>query len=693
MTDSLLNTAVGVFTIPVVTPTAALPAFSPVAGTYGSVQTVTLSCSTPSSAIYYTTDGSTPTFPISGTTQLYVSALSVNASQTISAIGTATGFTNSAVASATYNLVVAIPTFSPVPGTYATTQTVSLSCATAGSSIYFTTDGSTPTFPTTGSTTLYSTALTVSATETIKAIGVVAGFTNSAVGSAAYVIGAVAAFDFYISPTGNNANTGTSIASAWAISAINAHTSVYSGKRVGIMPGTYDVSGLMNAIESPALMLNGGPDSSHITYLATCDSSGNYSPRTATLDAMGSTGFFGGSNTNNSSMLGQDSAGSQPAPSHFGNWTVDGIVFQGFSFCAVQVGDTAGNVGVSAGVNASILNCVFQNSNTGHMTGSNPATAHYSPIEAYGYNGLLISNCFFSNNIGTSTNATHFGAIHFWAFSGQGYESTNAIVEKCTFLTSGPVYGVGDTGTVSGTTIRQCYFDKTPNNGGASGLPSNVAIAGLCPSGGTQSQPTSLHNNICRGGQLIDGDASGFFNQPVGVFNNTWDVAGGAGTAPNGPLGIRIITKAGFTNLFSVYNNLNYDDGAASISPNWYIAGNTTAFTVLDYNFYGTLNRYGTYPAGGGDSGVTLQTFASFKTATGGDAHSTTNVTNPFNTPNWTTGPAAGTRALAYQVASGSVAFGTGHVGGLSSGAACNVGAWSDPSVTQIGSYFNGVPD
>lgn len=87
--------------------------------------------------------------------------------------------------------VAAIPTFSPVAGTYASTQTVTLTCSTPSSSIYFTTDGSTPTFPITGTTTLYTGAITVSATETIKAIGTAAGFTNSTVGSALYTIGAV----------------------------------------------------------------------------------------------------------------------------------------------------------------------------------------------------------------------------------------------------------------------------------------------------------------------------------------------------------------------------------------------------------------------------------------------------------------------------------------------------------------------
>ncbi|WP_259464463.1 chitobiase/beta-hexosaminidase C-terminal domain-containing protein [Streptomyces sp. TLI_171] len=62
---------------------------------------------------------------------------------------------------------------------------MTLSDATAGASIRYTTDGSTPT----ASSALYSTAITVSSTTTVKAIGIKSGLTNSAVASATYTIG------------------------------------------------------------------------------------------------------------------------------------------------------------------------------------------------------------------------------------------------------------------------------------------------------------------------------------------------------------------------------------------------------------------------------------------------------------------------------------------------------------------------
>jgi len=83
---------------------------------------------------------------------------------------------------------VATPTFSPVAGTYTSTQNVTITCSTGASSIYFTTDGSTPTFPITGTTTLYTGPVSVASSDTMKAIGVATGLTNSAVGTAVYVI-------------------------------------------------------------------------------------------------------------------------------------------------------------------------------------------------------------------------------------------------------------------------------------------------------------------------------------------------------------------------------------------------------------------------------------------------------------------------------------------------------------------------
>jgi hypothetical protein len=80
-------------------PPAATPSFWPVAGTYSPTQ-ITLSDSTANSIIYYTTDGSTPT----AASTLYTGPFAISSTVTIEAIATASGFSSSAVASATYTV-------------------------------------------------------------------------------------------------------------------------------------------------------------------------------------------------------------------------------------------------------------------------------------------------------------------------------------------------------------------------------------------------------------------------------------------------------------------------------------------------------------------------------------------------------------------------------------------------------------
>jgi N-acetylneuraminic acid mutarotase len=79
----------------------------------------------------------------------------------------------------------ATPIFSPMSGTYSSSQTVTITDATTGVAIYYTTDGVTT--PTTSST-QYTGTITVSSTETIQAIAVASGYSNSAVASATYTI-------------------------------------------------------------------------------------------------------------------------------------------------------------------------------------------------------------------------------------------------------------------------------------------------------------------------------------------------------------------------------------------------------------------------------------------------------------------------------------------------------------------------
>jgi predicted 3-demethylubiquinone-9 3-methyltransferase (glyoxalase superfamily) len=139
---------------------------SPVGGTYSATQSVTLTANE-TATIYYTTDGSTPVYPVSGTTQAYSAPISISATTTLKYIGRDTAGNVSTVQSQTYTIDAMTITASPASGTYATTQNVTLSSNVSGGTIYYTTDGSKPTT----SSTIYSGGnITLGSSGTIRAI-------------------------------------------------------------------------------------------------------------------------------------------------------------------------------------------------------------------------------------------------------------------------------------------------------------------------------------------------------------------------------------------------------------------------------------------------------------------------------------------------------------------------------------------
>jgi Chitobiase/beta-hexosaminidase C-terminal domain len=173
---------------------ATTPTFSPAGGTYSSTQPVTISDSTASSYICYNFTGAPATNGIGGCAvgTLYKDAISVPKGATIYAVaGVSEGSADSAVASAAYNITgtAPTPTFYFGAGTYNGHVPVTLTTAQDGVICYNTT-GSPATDGTTGCTTgtKYTGPITVSSNETLYAVAGGTGFTDSTVGSAAYII-------------------------------------------------------------------------------------------------------------------------------------------------------------------------------------------------------------------------------------------------------------------------------------------------------------------------------------------------------------------------------------------------------------------------------------------------------------------------------------------------------------------------
>jgi hypothetical protein len=101
--------------------------------------------------------------------------------------------------------VAATPTFTPTAGAYTSAQSVTINDTTSGATIYYTNDGTTPTI----ASTKYTTPISVASSETIHAIAIATGYTQSAVGSAAYTINLPPpSFTLSASPTSVTVNSG-----------------------------------------------------------------------------------------------------------------------------------------------------------------------------------------------------------------------------------------------------------------------------------------------------------------------------------------------------------------------------------------------------------------------------------------------------------------------------------------------------
>jgi N-acetylneuraminic acid mutarotase len=195
--DSTSAVAYAVYTI---VPQAETPTFLPVAGNYSSAQTVTISDTTPGAHIFYTTNGTTPSFsgtglspyPNPGTSEGSSGLqITVSSTETVEAIATAYGYLPSAVGTALYTIglpAAATPTFSLAAGPYTSVETVTISDTTANATIYYATDGSTLST----SSPLHCSSpcgpIPVSSTETLEAMATASGYTPSAVATALYTI-------------------------------------------------------------------------------------------------------------------------------------------------------------------------------------------------------------------------------------------------------------------------------------------------------------------------------------------------------------------------------------------------------------------------------------------------------------------------------------------------------------------------
>jgi alpha-tubulin suppressor-like RCC1 family protein len=170
----------GTYELKVVTPT-----LSPTSGAYRSAQSVTMTTTTPSATLTYTTDGSEPT-PSSAA---YSGGISVSDTRSVKARAYRTGWTASDSATASYWIsagTVATPTITPAGGTLTAAPLVAIACATSGATIRYTLDGSDPT----ERSPRFSYPILITLSGTVKARAFKPGFAVSTVASATYALDA-----------------------------------------------------------------------------------------------------------------------------------------------------------------------------------------------------------------------------------------------------------------------------------------------------------------------------------------------------------------------------------------------------------------------------------------------------------------------------------------------------------------------
>lgn len=465
-------------------------------------------------------------------------------------------------------------------------------------------------------------------------------------------------FDYYIGPSGSDSNPGTQ-ASPWSITALNTKRSVYAGKNVGLLPGTYNCYSLIQAgsFNQPALAVNGGPSAGNPTLIAAV------SPRTAILTGANPSG--GGYPSNECAIIGQGQYGALPP--NPGNVILDGLYItrgcqQGIAFYFAGPSGQSGAQGAEGGYTGiEIRNCeIFDiggndNDNVGGIffQGVTGAWVHNNKIHGIqpatnGQNPDDVA-CIFSYY--SHSNIYEYNTL---------YDCNNAVFDK--------YYPNGN------HTFRYNYVE-------CAGLSPQNALHG-CSGGQVSGDVTRIYNNVlkCPNANLWDASLGGSLStENVQFYNNTCQFG-------SGQTGISYPAGPGVS--FTHYNNVYIPPGSLSYQG---IVAVTQNSLTSDYNNYGGTggNVITLSPTSNAGAPNASYNFSQAQAA-GYDAHSV-NAAASFNS--------TGTLAVSgYQLLAGSPGSASGshpgRVGGVSGGASCDMGAWGGANPPgQIGCNFGPVPE
>jgi len=170
------------YTLIPATPTVATPVITPAGGTFTNPPTISMTTTTPSAEIRFTTDGSEPTI----SSQLYNGSFTLSAIKTVKARAYRDNYSPSQIATENYEIPVQLPTPTIYPdgGLFVGSTVVYLGSSVLGAEIRYTLDGSEPA----QTSQLYTTPFTLSAHTILSARVFLDGYPPSAIAAADFVI-------------------------------------------------------------------------------------------------------------------------------------------------------------------------------------------------------------------------------------------------------------------------------------------------------------------------------------------------------------------------------------------------------------------------------------------------------------------------------------------------------------------------
>jgi Chitobiase/beta-hexosaminidase C-terminal domain len=473
-------------------------------------------------------------------------------------------------------------------------------------------------------------------------------------------------FKYFISTTGSDSNNGLTPATAWAFTSFNnsgsANNALMAGQKVGLLPGTYRLSQLTSGHTGSGdyswsqMNIPAGTSSSSPTYIASCNSSGVYTPRVAIIlvDTLTVNGCIGG-------------GGGQAGGGTSSYITIDGLTVNGNNIGGGDVNELMHLIGfwgtyssTTSSNSASETGIIVQNcelygiKTTTHNGGANSAAVWFE-----GCYGCIVQNNYI-HDIGSTASADQ---DHVHAIEEYGCHSNQYIYNTIANCSSGIEAKLANTGTIA---AYNYFFNVAVGQGGAASVFEGFDGGSGNPNTGPSPVTYLLHHNVIDGCSPIhEADINtSFIAQALNSYNNTvYDTSTGATG------GWQFYATA---NVLNFYNNIYFSTASTGGGggKNGKLVVGTGGYTTLDYNCW--YQSAGNYNDMWGINTTAYNTFASWQSATSAEAHSISG-----SNPTFSTTITSGNGPNQFQLGSGSPCNGTGQSGD-------NMGAWDGTAVNGV---------